>query len=202
MEAYSAEEVKILYRFSNAQWVLSFYGNFFESWTLMTSLWKATNKCWNQYYEAFCNALEYIRKQLTYTKSFDLKLGNFLLDHSRYKKYELTVNLNSKESMEEFMSFLSGIKSLWMFRFSSIICLIEKESVETYNELCRMFINSPHLDVRWIFSRGTSLRTPSGLMKISSWSTLVDLSAAKSAQPANAEVCTRCRTIMCLTQKS
>ena len=146
MESYSSQ-VKILFRFSNAKWVLLFYHDFKQWHMLMTTLWKETNAWWNKHYEAFWNALEFTRKSLVYDAPFNKSISDYLLENNRYKQFKLTVKVSDKKSIEDLIEFISLVKQKSMLKFKKIECTNSKLEVKDYNMLCDYFIEKDFLDI-------------------------------------------------------
>ena len=146
MESYSSQ-VKILFRFSNAKGVLQYYQEFKKWHLLMTTLWKETNAWWNKHYEAFWNALEFVRKSLVYEAPFNKHISDYLLENNRYKQFKLTVKVSDEKSIEDLIEFISLVKQKSMLKFKKIECTNSKLEVKSYNMLCDYFIEKECLDI-------------------------------------------------------
>ena len=98
--------IKLLSKFSNAKWILSYYGDFDICHLLMEKLSTATFRWWNKNNVAFSNALEHVRKVFMFKENFNPEIGKFLLEHNRFKRYKLDLILEDDHSLEAFIEFI------------------------------------------------------------------------------------------------
>ena len=99
--------IQLLSKFSNAKWILSYYGDFGICHLLMEKLSTETFHWWNKNNVAFSNALEHVRKVFMFKENFNSEIGKFLLEHNRFKRYKLDLILEDDRSLEEFIEFIS-----------------------------------------------------------------------------------------------
>ena len=94
MESISISLSAVLTKFSNAIWILQFYGYNQDCSTLMSSLWSATREQWTKNAKLYSKHILIKRRVLEYIKTFDNKFADFLLLNDRYKHYKLVVYLS------------------------------------------------------------------------------------------------------------
>ena len=155
----SIESIKLLIKFSNAHWILSFYGDFEEWHLLMLSLWKRCYISWHDNNTAFSNALEHTRRTLKINKSFNHEIEEFLLEHSRYKRYLLELMLNSDQSIKDFINFINKIETYSLLKFKKITVLPYENMIESYNNLWSLFIENSKLDISTIQNNNPDFNT-------------------------------------------
>ena len=135
----------------------------------MTSLWKTTRDWWNKNYEAFANALEYTRKTLTYEKSFNMEIAQYLLENTRYRLYNLVVLIFNKNSILDLIDFISEVKIPSMLKFKKIQINGNEIDIESYNLLWSVFNEKSELDVNKIKATNSNFSNQNSdeLMEIS-----------------------------------
>ena len=158
MEKYT-NKVKLLNRFSNAKWVLSYYDDFPLCNVLMTSLCKDSKLWWDNNYNAFWNALEFTRKTFSYLVPFDSKVAEYLLEHSRFKIYSLSVIISTNKSIADLIDFINAVKVPSMLKFKKIEWQSNKINIAAYNELWNLFNDKKWLDVNKIKASNTNFDT-------------------------------------------
>ena len=143
-------EIKLLYKFSNCKWVLSYYEDLPLWNVLMSSLWKTTKEWWNKNYEAFWNALEYTRRTFTYETEFNKEIAKYLLENARYKLYNLIVFISSKDSIMDLIDFISEVRFLSMLKFKKIVLKDSEIDIDMYNSLWNVLNEKKELDINKI----------------------------------------------------
>mmetsp|Transcript_14723 Transcript_14723/g.17045 ORF Transcript_14723/g.17045 Transcript_14723/m.17045 type:complete len:84 (-) Transcript_14723:1409-1660(-) len=78
---------------------------------------------------------KYLRLKLRYNLEFDDKLSQFLLKSMRYSKYELDLFLSNKQSMEEFIEFLSKVERPSMLKFKTVSCRVTGDCSEAFKKI-------------------------------------------------------------------
>ena len=114
--------LKMLSKFSNAKWILSYYKPFHECESLMTQLSTKTKECWDSHREAFKNALTSQRKKLRYIKPFNDLIKDYLLENRNYQKYSLNLEVSDKTSYVCLLEFLRSVEDLSNLKIDRIRC--------------------------------------------------------------------------------
>lgn len=117
-------KIDLLNKFSHAFWVLKYYGNYYDCEKLMKWLNTKSRIVWGIVHKSLINNG---RRELKYTKPFDEDIANFLLPEN-YKKYSLSVVVDSLESGQALMKFTQEVPEFYELRFTCIQWELEEDS--------------------------------------------------------------------------
>ena len=114
----------LMTKFSHAVWILKYYGNYYDWEKLMRCLCSKASVVWDVIHKSLVNNG---RRNLTYSQPFDDSITQFLLPE-KYKKYSLSVCVDSLESGQALLSFIKSVPEFYELRFNSIKWELEEDS--------------------------------------------------------------------------
>ena len=102
-------------------------------------LCKFTKEWWENNYDAFWNALEYVRRTFTYLCPFNKDVADYLLKNNRYRQYSLNIIISTENSILSLIDFISEVKISSMLKFKKIRPFSNITDINAYKLLLDVF---------------------------------------------------------------